>query len=134
MVSLEQDIGQEMGLTIAVEKLGDELLRKRGKLGWSLRQVEAETGVSAATLSRIERGSVPDLPIVEKLAEWLGVVVHAGGDEQAPKNTDEELKRTIEIHLRANKNLPQELARSIADSFDFVMRVELERAASKQKP
>ena len=91
------------------------------------------TGVSAATLSRIERGSTPDLDIVDKLGQWLGVTVHAGGKERTPKTSDEEMKRSIEVHLRANKNLPANLARSIADSFDFVMRLELEKAAAKKK-
>jgi transcriptional regulator with XRE-family HTH domain len=123
-----------MGLTITVEQLGEELRRKRNDLGWSLRQVEDDSGISAATLSRIERGSRPDLPVMEKLAEWLGVVVHAAGDERAPARSDEELKRVIEVHLRANKNLSPSVARTIAHSFELVMRVELERAASKGKP
>ena len=122
-----------MTLRIGVADLGDELRRVRKDRGLSLRQVESKTGVSAATLSRIERGSTPELDIVTKLAEWMGVVVHAGGDQQAPRNTDEELKRAIEVHLRANNRLPASLARSIADSFDFVMRVELEKVAAKKK-
>ena len=123
-----------MGLTIAIEELGDELRRKREELRWSLRRVEEASGISAATLSRIERGSSPDLPIVEKLAAWLGVVVHAAGDERVPIRSDEELKRVIEVHLRAHKNLSATVARAIAQSFELVMRVELERAASKGKP
>jgi transcriptional regulator with XRE-family HTH domain len=122
-----------MALTITMEELGEELRRRRDEGGLSLRDVEEATGVSAATLSRIERGSTPDLEIVTKLAQWLGVVVHAGGNERTPKDSDEELKRTIEVHLRANKKLPPNLARTIADSFDFVMRVEMERAAAKKK-
>jgi len=122
-----------MGLTINVRDLGEELVRRREEGGLSLREVEEKTGVSAATLSRIERGSTPDLDVVRKLATWMGVVIHAAGDQHAPKNSDEELKRSIEVHLRANKRLPASLARSIADSFDVVMRVELEKAAAKKR-
>jgi transcriptional regulator with XRE-family HTH domain len=122
-----------MGLTITMEELGDELARHRKERGLSLRDVEEATGVSATTLSRIERGSTPDLEIVSKLAKWLEVVVHTAGKESVRKNSDADLKRTIEVHLRANKDLSPALARSIADSFDFVMRVELEKAAAKKK-
>ncbi len=121
-----------MGLTIAVDALGEELRRRRADDDLSLRDVEEKTGVSAATLSRIERGSRPDLEVVEKLAQWLGVIVHAAGNKKSPKNSDEDLKRTIEVHLRADKNLSATLARSIADSFDILMRVEIERAARRK--
>lgn len=122
-----------MGTAIKLEELGEELSRRRAARNVSLRDVEEETGVSAATLSRTERGSTPDLDTVEKLANWLGVVVHAGGSQRLPADSDEDLKRTIEVHLRANKSLSPNLARSIADSFDFVMRLELEKAAAKKK-
>jgi len=123
-----------MTLAIAIDELGDELRRRREAKKLSLRDVEEVTGVSAATLSRIERGSTPDLDIVAKLATWLSVSVHTAGKTRAPKTTDEQLKRSIEVHLRANKKLSPDLAKSIADSFDFVMRLELEKAAAKKKP
>src|SRR5688500_14939744 len=115
-----------MSLTISVDELGQELERRRAERGLSLRQVEEETGVSAATLSRIERSSgTPDLEIIDKLARWLGVIVHAAGGSKRGTGSDEELKRTIEVHLRANKNIPPALARNIAETFDLVMRLEL---------
>jgi transcriptional regulator with XRE-family HTH domain len=122
-----------MGLTIAIDELGDELRRRRKDLDLSLRDVEEITEVSSATLSRIERGSMPDLGIVAKLANWLGVTVQATGAKPRREGSDEELKRTIEVHLRANKKVPPGLAKTIADSFDFVMRVELERAKAKKR-
>jgi transcriptional regulator with XRE-family HTH domain len=123
----------KVGLTITVGQLGEELRRHRDERGLSLRDVEGVTGVSAATLSRIERGSRPDLDIVMKLAKWMRVVVQASGADHTRKNSDDEFKRSIEVHLRANKNLSAGLARSIAESFDVVMRVELEKAATKKK-
>lgn len=123
-----------MPLTITVDQLGEELSRRRGELGASLRTIEQRTGISAATLSRIERGSTPDLVIIERLAAWLGVVVHASGatrstEVPAVQLSDAELLRTIELHLRATKQMSAELARSIAKSFDTVMHVEIARAA-----
>lgn len=122
-----------MAVAITIDELSEELRRRREADGLTLRDVEAATGISAATLSRIERGSTPDFDIVKKLAKWLDVVV---GTEEAgigtPK-TDAELKRTIEVHLRADKNLSAKLARSIADAFDLVMRVEIEKAKKKTR-
>ena len=88
--------------------------------------------MSAATLSRVERGAIPDIDTVTKLAHWLGVAVHAGGKEPPSRGTTDDLKRTIEVHLRAKKKIPATLARSIAESFDLVMQIELEKAAAKK--
>src|SRR6185312_8890619 len=75
-----------MAVAITLDELSEELRRRRTDEGLSLRDVEDATGISAATLSRIERGSTPDFDIVKKLAKWLDVVV--GTDEAstgAPK-------------------------------------------------
>lgn len=119
--------------TVSVDQLGAELRRRRKALGASLRAVEESTEISAATLSRIERGSTPELSIVERLASWLGVQVVASGGAPTESGdairTDADLRRTIEIHLRATKHMSDELARSIADTFDRIVRAEAERVA-----
>jgi transcriptional regulator with XRE-family HTH domain len=120
-----------VAVTVNVDQLGAELKRRREELGISLRAVEQDTRISAATLSRVERGSIPDLPVMERLAHWLGVNICAVGEETPTIDTDDDLKRTIAVHLRANKNLPEDVARAIAESFELVMRVELERAAAR---
>ena len=120
-----------MAVTVNTDQLGAELKRRREELGISLRAVENATKISAATLSRVERGSVPDLRIMEQLAQWLGVKISAVGDQDSGIKTDADLKRTIAVHLRANRNMSEEVARAIAESFELVMRVELERAASR---
>ena len=126
-----------MPVTLEVGQLGAELRRVRDERGLSLRDVEAESNVSLATLSRLERGTgVPDWGIVEKLAHWLGVEVkatNAAGAGDLGIRTDEDLKRVIAVHLRANKKLSDAVARAIVDSFDVVLRMESERAA-KRKP
>ncbi len=122
-----------MAVSITIDQLGEELRRRREIDGLSLRDVESVTKISAATLSRIERGSTPDFAIVGRLATWIGVVVRTAGSSLDTPKTDADLKRTIEVHLRAEKKLPANLARSIADGFDLVMRVEMEKAAAKKK-
>ena len=39
----------------------------------NLRQVSQDVGLSAATLSRVERGAMPDLEFYVKPCRWLGV-------------------------------------------------------------
>lgn len=123
-----------MPVTIELDQLGAELKRRRDEKRLSLRDVWDETKISPATLSRIERGSVvPELQIVEKLAQWLGVTVRTAGAEEAQVKTDDDLKRVITVHLRANKKLPEVVARAIADAYDVIVRYELEQHRTKKK-
>ena len=117
-----------MAITVTVDQLGAELRTRRKELGLSLRAVEQQTGISAATLSRVERGSIPEIGAIEKLAQWLNVNVTAADTGPPGVKTDQDLKRVIAVHLRANRKLPEKTARAIAETFDVVMRVEMERA------
>ena len=51
--------------------LGQMLQRKRGSMG--IRAAAGEIGISAATLSRIENGRIPDLETLKKVCAWLCV-------------------------------------------------------------
>lgn len=44
---------------------------EREKRSLSLRDVAAKSGVSAATISRIEKGSLPDMGSFVALVQWL---------------------------------------------------------------
>lgn len=54
-------------------RLGDTLKAERRSRRLSLRDVSDETGVSVNTLSRVERGHLPDLKNYQRLVNWLGV-------------------------------------------------------------
>jgi transcriptional regulator with XRE-family HTH domain len=54
-------------------QLGDTLKAERRSRRLSLRDVSDETGVSVNTLSRVERGHLPDLKNYQRLVDWLGV-------------------------------------------------------------
>lgn len=100
---------------IALRELGAELKDYREENELSLRAVAGETGISASTLSRLERGHVPDLETVEALADFLGITVRtAAGSTDSGRLDAEGLSRQIRVHLRANKNLSEEAAREIA--------------------
>lgn len=51
--------------------LGLTLAKRRGERG--LREIATESGISAATLSRLERGYAPDFPTFMRAMTWLGV-------------------------------------------------------------
>ncbi|WP_338608119.1 helix-turn-helix transcriptional regulator [Pelagibacterium nitratireducens] len=52
-----------------IDQLGALVARKRGSMG--IRAAAAEVGVSPTTLSRIERGHVPDVGTLQKVCEWI---------------------------------------------------------------
>ena len=56
------------------EGLGALLRGHRASRALTLRQAAEEVGVSASTLSRIEKGKVrPDLPTIQELVRWIGI-------------------------------------------------------------
>ena len=56
---------------LTVHSLGRLALERRGQLG--IRQIAGEIGISPATLSRVERGKMPDLETFGKICKWLRV-------------------------------------------------------------
>lgn len=123
-----------MALTIRPDELGPSLRKRRDELGWSLRRLEEVTGVSAPTLSRVERGHIPDLAAIERIAHWMGVNVQAAGELQTRIESDNDLLNAIEIHLRASKNLPDDLARTIARNIGRIMDYEVQKAGWPEEP
>lgn len=68
----DQDVDQ------VIERLAGDVAATRAAVGLSLRQLAAGTGVSLATLSRIERGKTPDAATLIRLARWLLVQAKNG--------------------------------------------------------
>jgi len=56
---------------ITLDTIGRLALEKRGPVG--VRAAAKEIGISPATLSRVERGYVPDLETFRKICGWLGL-------------------------------------------------------------
>jgi len=96
--------------------------RRENDLG--VRAAAAESGVSAATLSRLERGvlqNLPDTGTLTKLAHWLGVSLNnllaSGGKIRGDKGPVTTTPEVVEVHLRADKNLSLETADALAKMF-----------------
>ena len=109
---------------VDVERLGQRLRRVRAQRGFTLERLFKETGVSVATISRVERGGSKDIDggTLVSLCEWMGVrseEFRPGAEppkvpgRRAPANTPE----AVELYLRADKNLDQRTAALLADMF-----------------
>lgn len=121
---------------IDFEELGRSVRKRREELGLSLRDLAAQTGISASTLSRIENGiGKPDADNIARLADWLNVpvdrVVKKPG-RNAPEPViyypHESTPEIVEAHLRADKNLTPETAKALAELF----RVAYEKFSNKK--
>jgi transcriptional regulator with XRE-family HTH domain len=112
---------------VDTEELGRAVKRRREELSLSLRDVAAETGVSASTLSRIENGTgKPDADNIARLTNWLDVPMERilGGrqsDSQEGKPVvyfaREPTPEIVEAHLRADRNLTPETAAALSELF-----------------
>jgi transcriptional regulator with XRE-family HTH domain len=91
-------------------KLGEMVKLKRGNMG--LRMVAEEIGgITAPTLSRIERGNLPDVDSFLKICKWLQVPPDIFTlDHQSSDTFTKNHRKEIHAHLRADKNLPKEAA------------------------
>jgi transcriptional regulator with XRE-family HTH domain len=94
---------------LTLRTLGRKLLEKQGDRG--VRETAAEIGISPATLSRVERGYLPDLETFGKICRWLeidpgevlGIKVAAG--PAAPKAA---------VHFRKDREIAPRTAQALA--------------------
>ena len=95
-----------------IPRLGAMLRTRRREHGLSLRDLALEIGVSLNTLSRVERGHVPDLKNFQRIVDWLDVPADSflgAQPESAP--TPEVIAR----HLRSDRLLSADAATKIAE-------------------
>jgi transcriptional regulator with XRE-family HTH domain len=95
-----------------IEDLGPMLAQRRAEQSLSLRDVSAQAGIPAATLSRIEQGRTPDLATFRRLVEWLGISAERffSGSERSVSTPV-----AISEHLRLDPTLAPEDAEKIGD-------------------
>jgi transcriptional regulator with XRE-family HTH domain len=94
------------------------------KLNW--KQVAAESGVSASTLTRMAQGRRPDVDGLAALASWSGLktddYVRNEGEVREP-----EPLALISTYLRSDKNLSHEAATAL----DELIKATYERLRTK---
>lgn len=101
---------------IDIRKLAAELHGRRRDRG--LRAVADEIGgVSAATLSRVEKGKVPDLDTFLRICAWLGKSPQdfMAGDTPPPSgDAQPDTPSVITAHLKADRTLTPETAEALS--------------------
>lgn len=108
---------------IKIEELAAKLREQRGTRG--LREIAKEIGdVSASTLSRIEKGNIPDLDTFVRICRWLGVsseafIIGEDGVEIAEEVQPENYRQTITAHLKADRTLDPKTAEALARMIDL---------------
>jgi transcriptional regulator with XRE-family HTH domain len=95
-----------------ISHLGVLLRQRRRERRRSLRDLADEIGVSLNTLSRVERGHVPDLVNFQRIVDWLDVPADAFLE---PASSEASIPEVIARHLRADPRLTDEDAQRIAE-------------------
>ena len=85
-----------------IKELAPLVIKHRGGMG--VRAAAAEIGISPTTLTRIEKGHVPDVGTLEKLSAWLG--------EEPSKFTG---IGDLQIAFKNKKAVPPETAQALAE-------------------
>jgi len=91
-----------------IEQLGRQLREKRGERG--VRAIAKEIGISPATLSRIERGHLPDLETFGKVCRWLGIDPGELLGISGPATPH----WRVAVHFRKDQTLKPETAQALA--------------------
>lgn len=139
--SLGETAPQEREPVVRLEDLSHLIRSKRWAERLTLEEVSKKIGVSAATLSRWERGGMqasvtrgqdnnrksmrePDTRTLAALTHWLGVSIDRMVDVQpTPHDTQKAVLDTVdtldivEAHLRADRNLDAQSAELLARLF-----------------
>lgn len=109
---------------VDVERLGQRLRRARREQEATLEDVFKATGVSVATLSRVERGGSRDIDAgtLVSICRWMGAKPEEfRPDAEPPKTptrrTPASTPEAVELYLRADKNLDERTAVLLAEMF-----------------
>jgi transcriptional regulator with XRE-family HTH domain len=111
-------------MLIDAVELGDRVRAKRRSKKLSIREAAEEVGVSAPTISRVERGHLPERENLLRLARWAGVRIDPVLHDKASRRRnvvvhapDASTVEAVELHLRADKNLSRDDAEALSEMF-----------------
>jgi len=97
---------------LTLENLGLRVKEKRGDQG--IRAAAKEIGISHATLSRVERGFMPDLENYRRICRWLEISVE---EIVGPSAIPEQSK--ARVHFRKKPTVSAETAKNLANMILF---------------
>lgn len=103
----------------SLDTLGELILKKRGQKG--VRAAAGEIGISAATLSRVENGHLPDLENFRLICKWLEIDPNRILGFRSPtKPRDDEIRASV--HFRKQRTTSPETAAALAKMILHVQR------------
>lgn len=106
-----------MQSTLNTELLAGMLKNKRADKG--LRAIAQEIGnVSAATLSRIEQGKIPDVDTFIRICQWLNVSTDTFIEGEKKKKITS-TKEQVVAHLRAERELSKDTVNMLIKMIDM---------------
>ena len=83
----------------------------KARVGRGIRAVALEIGISHATLSRVEKGHLPDLETFQKICSWLKVDPNEFlGTKQVDRQTPE-----VRVHFKKDRTLHPETSKALAE-------------------
>jgi transcriptional regulator with XRE-family HTH domain len=97
-----------------LEDLGRRAAKHREKLGLGIRAAAKEIGLSHPTLSRIERGHLPDLENYQRLCRWLGEDAESNVLPLAAVGSYAETPVVAEVHFRKRATVSPKTAQALA--------------------
>jgi len=103
---------------VTLQQIGPMIREQRGERG--IREVAKEVGVSAATLSRVERGKLPDLETFSRVCRWLklnpgDVLGFSRESQNALVGRPKPSPSVLQAHFRAERNLSPKAAAALAE-------------------
>jgi transcriptional regulator with XRE-family HTH domain len=97
------------------DELAARVRARRRDLGIGMREAARQIGVSAATLSRIERGGhLPDRENLFRFRRWLEPEAGGHAAPREPHAPGASTMDAVELHLRADPDLTEEDAEALA--------------------
>lgn len=97
-----------------LEDLGRRAARRREELGLGIRAAAKEIGISHPTLSRIERGHLPDLENYQRICRWLGEDSETNVAMTTPAMIMAEGPAVAEVHFRKRATVSPKTAQALA--------------------
>lgn len=93
---------------LTLQNFGLKLVEKRGATG--VRETAKKIGVSPATLSRVERGYLPDINTFKKICKWYKIDPSEVLEFKAVKSS----KTRIAVNFRKDQAIKLETAEALA--------------------
>jgi transcriptional regulator with XRE-family HTH domain len=107
---------------LSISRLGEMLRTTRRQKRLSLRDLADQTGVSFNTLSRVERGHVPDLRNLRRITDWLEVPLDTFIESTEGTSTPEVIARHLTSDQRLSPGAATRIAQLVEDMYHQLVR------------